>query len=306
MQSVLFVIGMHRSGTSAFAGSLILLGAGGPRFPIPAERGNPKGHFEPAPIVSENDRILKALGRKWHHARPISLQALFKAAPAPEKALGLLTENFGGAAHIVLKDPRLSLLLPAWLSAVEAAKALPCIALMLREPKDVAHSLARRDGFSPDRSFAIWLRYTLDAERHSRGYPRAVIRTGDFLADPVSTAKALSERFGLGLSVAAESKTRVQEFLDPSLLKTAPPVQSRLAPLAARVYAAMESLAQGRESQALPAELGALRREFDAIAPECDAAAESLPPSARRLRKGPRMFFRHLFGRQPGSAREGV
>ena len=43
----IIVLGMHRSGTSALAGVLGLLGARLPARQLPANFANPKGYFEP-------------------------------------------------------------------------------------------------------------------------------------------------------------------------------------------------------------------------------------------------------------------
>ncbi len=66
MTVALLVLGMHRSGSSALAGALELLGVplGGPLMP-PA-RDNERGFFELAGMVALHDELLEAGGLYAH------------------------------------------------------------------------------------------------------------------------------------------------------------------------------------------------------------------------------------------------
>src|SRR5262245_1322694 len=75
----IFVLGMHRSGTSLFAGVLGLLGAGLPKNLLPANSWNPKGYFEPLDIVNLHEEMLSALGSSWADLRRLD-PALFNSA----------------------------------------------------------------------------------------------------------------------------------------------------------------------------------------------------------------------------------
>src|SRR6185436_14358475 len=57
-RTAIVVVGMHRSGTSALARMLSLLGASLPRNLNPAGPGNEIGHWEPEAAVRLNDQIL--------------------------------------------------------------------------------------------------------------------------------------------------------------------------------------------------------------------------------------------------------
>ena len=62
-----FVIGMHRSGTSATAEALGRLGLALPSSEelVPATRTNERGHFESKTLVRLNERLLTAVGGTW-------------------------------------------------------------------------------------------------------------------------------------------------------------------------------------------------------------------------------------------------
>src|SRR5690242_4462892 len=61
----ILVLGTHRSGTSALAGTLGRLGAVMPRTLMPATADNSRGYWESLPIVRFNDRLLYSGGSGW-------------------------------------------------------------------------------------------------------------------------------------------------------------------------------------------------------------------------------------------------
>src|SRR5512140_2863373 len=66
------ILGMHRSGTSAFAGALAHLGvATGGRLLSAQEEINSKGYWEHKDVVRINDELLFALHSPWHDTRPL-------------------------------------------------------------------------------------------------------------------------------------------------------------------------------------------------------------------------------------------
>ena len=69
---VIVVLGMHRSGTSALAGTFSQLGLnlGDELMPGTAD-ANPKGYFEHVRIVQAHDRLLAAFGMDWADPRPL-------------------------------------------------------------------------------------------------------------------------------------------------------------------------------------------------------------------------------------------
>lgn len=62
----LFVLGMHRSGTSALTGSLAILGAWvDSKLVAAVPSDNPKGYWEPVDVVNINDDIFSAFGMHY-------------------------------------------------------------------------------------------------------------------------------------------------------------------------------------------------------------------------------------------------
>jgi hypothetical protein len=105
-----------------------------------------------------------------------------------------------------------------WLNAISESGADPVFIFSLRHPIEVARSLARRDGIPEARSCLIWLRYMLEAELASRGYPRVVVSYDALLADWHAALAPLGSRLGLDISFVREDVAeRIDAFLTPSL-----------------------------------------------------------------------------------------
>jgi GT2 family glycosyltransferase len=79
-----------------------------------------------------------------------------------------------------LKDPRLCRLLPLWIRLCDQLRLKPRFILVLRNPSDVASSLAVRDGLGAAHSGMLWLRHVLEAEQATRSHLRAIIHYEDF------------------------------------------------------------------------------------------------------------------------------
>lgn len=194
-----FVIGMHRSGTSAMAGLLDGMGLSPGRTVLPPTPENPLGYFENAAVVDFHDRFLKALGSSWHDPRPLG--GRIRALPPGEIAewrrelANVLAEQFEPEAPCVVKDPRICRLLPLWGEVLGSVSA-PLV-LVVRHPAAVAASLHKRDGFSSAKGLMLWLVNNLEMERESRGFPRVFVHYEDLLRDPAGTCQGLSEKFRL-------------------------------------------------------------------------------------------------------------
>src|ERR1700693_2046654 len=79
-----YVLGMHRSGTSATTRVLNLMGLpvcqGGDL--VQQVKGNPKGHWESATLVRFNDAILRSWGAAWWCPPPLGSRRLDNPFPA--------------------------------------------------------------------------------------------------------------------------------------------------------------------------------------------------------------------------------
>ena len=217
-RTAILVTGMHRSGTSALARTLSLLGAALPDDLIPSNEGNPHGHWEPRDMVDLNDRMLADAGSDLYGVRDIA-SAWFDSAAAlafGDEAARLIGGFFSGESLVVLKDPRTALLAPVWNRALALGGFRVVHVLPLRHPADVAASLRRRhlkdfpyDAWLKPRGEAVWLRYVLAAVRGSRGHERVFVRYGDLLADWRREVGRVGAELGIrwpGLGTAREAE----------------------------------------------------------------------------------------------------
>jgi glycosyltransferase involved in cell wall biosynthesis len=184
---------MHRSGTSALASLISRLGFSLGKNLLPANEYNVKGYYENEKVVNFHSDTLKYLGSSWHDLR-ILPDKLFRGSWIDDAALklsGILEDEFGDAAAIVVKDPRVCRLLPIWHRFARQTGADLRFILIGRHPIQVCHSLSHRDGFSHRKSLLLWLQYNLVAERQTRTGKRLILRYEDLMMNPESKANEL-------------------------------------------------------------------------------------------------------------------
>ncbi|MDA8299957.1 MAG: hypothetical protein M0005_00060 [Actinomycetota bacterium] len=214
------IVGMHRSGTSAVAGFLAQAGyfAGKDDELLPPQEDNPKGYFEREDVNALNDELFASLGGAWE--RPPSRQQIAEAAPAwTGRIEGLLDGLRAGAAGrpLVLKDPRVSLALPAWTPAVGESL---CWLVVERNPVDTALSLRKRDGRPLSVALALWQLYSTELLEGLAGRRVLVVHYDDFVRQPAQGGAALLERLGEVLApgmAATLEPARAKGFVSGSM-----------------------------------------------------------------------------------------
>jgi len=223
----ILVLGMHRSGTSAVTRLLGLAGGGLPLDPMPPTADNPRGYWESRRIARFNNRLLESAGTRWSDPAAIPeswFDAPARAADAAEAA-SLLAAEFPRENLLICKDPRICRLLPLWQRGLALAGVVPQAVVVMRDPHDVAASLAARAAdpvfqaasvAAPARGLVLWLRYILEAERHSRGMPRRFVDYARVLAD---WRTALDPVFEAGFVSRPDpaAALRIDTFLEPGL-----------------------------------------------------------------------------------------
>jgi hypothetical protein len=206
---------MHRSGTSALAGTLSLLGVDFGTDLIGANSGNPRGHFELAAAVVLNDILLRrTFSSRWKESfhlpanwrDKVDLQALPTA-----RSLDLPPGQPCG-----IKDPRMCRLVPVWLELLAIRNLRPRFIIALRPPTEVAASLERRDGLSQAVSQTLWLEHLAAAERDTREYPRAFITMEALLGDTETSGRRLTRFLDLPEPNFSHFRS-LKEFLDKRL-----------------------------------------------------------------------------------------
>ncbi|WP_419825252.1 sulfotransferase family protein [Sphingomonas sp.] len=188
------VLGMHRSGTSALTWLVGRMGAALPGDAMAATGENARGYFESVGVARAGERLLRAAKSSWFDPRPLELDRLPDATRAAHRADlgGAIAAAFGDAPVIALKDPRQCRFVPFLRETLAERGYAMRAALMLRGADAVAASLDARDGTTLACARLLWLRHMLDAERDTRGLPRAIVRYDRLLADWRAEASRLA------------------------------------------------------------------------------------------------------------------
>jgi len=149
------VLGMHRSGTSLCSHVLSVLGVDMADRMYPpgletAAPDNPRGHWERWEIVGFHDRILAHFNRAYFgpfHDLPLPAGwwADPEIAAIRREMVGFLANRLG-ETRFGFKDPRTVRLLPLWHQIFDDLNLAPKFVLCLRNPAEVARSLAAATG----------------------------------------------------------------------------------------------------------------------------------------------------------------
>jgi hypothetical protein len=221
---LLFVAGMHRSGTSALCAALRACGASfGGQLLAPMAGVNDDGFWEDADIVAANDALISAAGGRWFAPGTAALGGHWPAqalADFQRRAEQILQRGLGAGPLWVAKDPRFCMTLPLWLRACELRGISTRVCVASRSPLEVAHSLKRRDGFPVGYGLRLDLAYrrallaSLPAGALPVAYPDLI---NDTLAVMHRLAKALPlvvEETGLAVSVRRDLRHHEQGAID--------------------------------------------------------------------------------------------
>lgn len=150
-RTILFVVGMHRSGTSAMCAALAACGASFGNNLLGAMAGvNDEGFWEDAAVVSINEQLLALLGVTWFSVSAQMEKIDWGAQCFDElrrEAAVILQRGFGSASLEAVKDPRLCITLPFWLDQCSSLAIDKRVLVCGRSPMEVARSLQKRDAF---------------------------------------------------------------------------------------------------------------------------------------------------------------
>jgi glycosyltransferase involved in cell wall biosynthesis len=214
----LVVLGMHRSGTSAVARLMMLLGADAPKRLMPPDSSNVTGHWEPVWMTRLHDEIFRSVSSWWDDIDHLPA-SWFESATAQrfrERAVELLRKDYGDSRLFVIKDPRISRTVPFWRSVFAEYGAKPSYVILVRHPMEIASSLKVRDGMTPSRALLLYLRDTLAVELETRDSPRVFVSYEQTLSDWRSVAQQISEKLNITWPrLTQRAAVEIERFLSP-------------------------------------------------------------------------------------------
>jgi len=281
-KKLIFVLGMHRSGTSVLARMLNLLGVDLGGNLIEAQAGvNEKGFWEHAEVVEINEALLSRLDSCWYDICPLpeSWWQDARLDDLKERAGAFLATAFSSELSLI-KDPRLCVLLPFWQQVAETAGWQPLVVLANRHPDEVTASLSKRDPLDDYTARWLWLRYFHDAELHSRQLPRCLVDYQQLLNDWRAVAQTISEELEIQWPMSLQQAgSAIDKEVDPGLRhqKAGEPGNAdALDLLLARVYKALPDMANS-------AQLDGLWQEFDHLSRSSELLTKALQASNRQI-----------------------
>ena len=221
----IFVLGMHRSGTSALSGELAAQGiCFGNDFIDDIIDVNAKGFFENRELVAINEALLAHLKLSWfdcffsgyfHDPESINIPTELE-----ERMQQLLcSEQFSDTSWNGLKDPRLSLLLPFWLKQLHVLGHFVKVIIMNRNSDEIAKSLYKRDRMTALHAYLLWHQHTLTAVHYSNTCDRVWV---DYHELMFSTAQVLQKIVtALDLPLSLQEVSFVDAKISSNLSMTA-------------------------------------------------------------------------------------
>ncbi|WP_431230962.1 sulfotransferase family protein [Mycolicibacterium psychrotolerans] len=220
----LFVLGNGRSGTSALAQVLALCGASLPPGLLGATSENPRGFFEPRAVIHLNQAILHDHGSSGYDMALTPHDDGSFDVDRNSVWVAKVKDYFAGlppAAVVVIKEPKTTTVSGIWFEGARQAGFDVAAVIAVRHPEEIIGSLEKRAGqqkyvdSSPELTCAWWLKYSLLAERDTRGVPRVFIEYSNLLEDWRREVKRISAALSIDLDVKDEAS--VDAFLTPSL-----------------------------------------------------------------------------------------
>lgn len=186
---LIFVVGMHRSGTSAIAGALAsLTDSPVPRLAVPS---NPDGQWERPELRPALELLLAVNGATWAH--PPRAEQPLSAGPMARWIDGAASRH--ATAPGLWKDPRLCLTVDYWLERFTSLDHR--IVFVHRDPGAVAASLQKRNGLEVSVGLALWERTVRNAVVRLNRREVFTVEHDQFVRNPEDSLRLLAKHLGI-------------------------------------------------------------------------------------------------------------
>ncbi len=214
----IFVIGMHRSGTSAMAGALHQLGITIGKDIMAPNEYNEKGYFENNKVYRLNDEIFEFLGVNWHTTYLLEENWYERQdlGHFKERIVQILDEEFANEDLFLIKDPRISILAPIWIEVFDGLGIEMKWIMMLRHPFEIGESLKRRESFTAFKTSLIWRDHVLRTLLHFKHLDGKLIEFDQLIDDPDSTLREIIAQFDLDAPASSKFNAAF-DFVDRRL-----------------------------------------------------------------------------------------
>lgn len=217
----IMVLGTGRSGTSALAGCLQLLGGFcGNNLRVGNEE-NAKGYFEDKNITDLNKYLLNKCGIPWYN-HTLSIEGIRPLLPTSERielikyAIHLA---YGTSPIIVIKDPRICVLFFCYQDAlVQLGYDISYIRSVREESQKIKSIIFRTDAFSPEQAQSVISKYDeiLNRSLLMDNINPLVVNYDSLLFETDKTISEIQEYLPF-LDYTESKMPHLKDFLDPSL-----------------------------------------------------------------------------------------
>lgn len=215
-KKLVVILGMHRSGTSAFTKLLTEFGFEPGKRILGADEFNPKGHFENRIFLNFNENVLESKKMSWESLNLIKFSVNEIESEAANLKNLIDTELFANNL-IVIKDPRIPFLHEIWVKALKELQEVNVQFLcVFRNPNSVVDSLYRRDGLTDLYGYLLWLRSNINIIKMSHSFDSCFVNYDDLFNDFELVIKSLENDLNLKSDyLRIESYKKI--FLDETL-----------------------------------------------------------------------------------------
>ena len=219
---LIVVLGMHRSGTSAVARGLEVLGVKLGDNLYPAAIDNPKGFWEDNDFLAINEELLEYLGSSVDRLGLIDWQmpSTSRIKSLELKAEKLVSEKCKKNALWGFKDPRTARLLPFWQTIFVRVGCDVRYVIATRNPMSIVESLYKRSGFEAGITFYLWLEHLIPAISGTMNAKRVIVDYDQLLENPELQLSRVAKALGATAPEPVALVAFEREFLEVGLRHT--------------------------------------------------------------------------------------
>jgi hypothetical protein len=239
-REIVVVVGMHRSGTSLCAHLLTCLGVD-MADQLEVHPSNPKGHWERVEIRAYHDRILKLFDRDYYSpnhalALPTGWWTLPEVRKIRDELIVWLRQRMGTSARFGFKDPRTCRMMPLWREVLEELSLTPRFVYCVRDPAQVARSVAARDKLEAADTEYRWSLYHAHAIAGIGNREVAVLPYNDWFGNPLTNLARLVQHTSSWRADDPSLLQAVSEIIDPAFRHDSAEQAPATTPLANTFY----------------------------------------------------------------------
>lgn len=212
---MIFIVSMHRSGSSLLSGLFQEAGyaLGAKDLLVESSEHNEKGYWERKDVTAVNEQLLTE--GVFNSSFPDFYDPV-KTNALSEQQFELVSQQLEAEGIQLIKDPRLCLTLPLWKARFPNARYL----FLVRNPLQVAKSLQKRQKYPLNMGLALWEFYNRRALENLADEPFETVFFDELVESPREVTQRLSSVLS-GERGSSETATTVSfsaSLFDPSLI----------------------------------------------------------------------------------------